>query len=226
METDMWDRTTSRSSSSISPTSRTAARKGPAEVARLARRVAVVSLAVAALPAAAIPSSTPARAADPCAPLAAGAVLTAPQSGDVYLRSGAAACDRIAIEVVGRGLEGVFTLGFDVRFPADRLAYDGHTAGAFLEQGTPRMPPLYLVRSTGPGSIAVSMTRFAPDPAVGADADAVIVTLRFRKAGSGSGAIDFDASPASDAAERILGADGSTRPARFGPGHGVTLTIP
>ena len=193
---------------------------------RLARRVALVSLAVAALPDATIPSSTPARAADPCAPLAAGAVLTAPQPGDVYLRAGAAACDRIAIEVVGRGLEGAFTLGFDVRFPVDRLAYDGHTAGAFLEQGTPRTPPLYLVRATGPGSIAVSMTRFAPDPAVGADPEAVIVTLRFRKAGTGAGTIDFDASPASDAAERILGADGSTRPARFGPGHGVTFTIP
>jgi hypothetical protein len=54
----------------------------------------------------------------------------------------------------------------------------------------------------------------------------VIVSLRFRKAGGGAGTIDFDRTPASDTAEQILGADGTARTARFGPGHGAALTVP
>lgn len=135
-------------------------------------------------------------------------------------------CDRIAIEVVGRGLEQAFTLSFDVRFPGDLVAYDGYTAGALLEQGSPRTAPLYIVRAVGPGSIAVSMTRFAPDPAVGTAGDAVILTLKFKRSTAGAGMIDFDRTPASDTAESILGSDGSLRTARFGPGHGAALTVP
>jgi hypothetical protein len=168
----------------------------------------------------------PAVADEPCAPLAARATLAAPQDGDVYLRAGSAACDRIAVEVVGRGLEGAFTLAFDARFPPDLLVYDGYAGGALLEQGSPRMPPLYLVRVTAPGSITVTMTRFAPDPAVGASGDAVIVTLRFRKGAAGTGTIDFDRTPTSDTTEQVLGADGVARTTRFGPGHGVALTVP
>jgi hypothetical protein len=168
----------------------------------------------------------PAVAAEPCTPLAARPLLTGPQDGDVYLRTGASTCDRITVDVVGRGLEAAFTLAFDVRFPPELVAYDGYAAGAFLEQGAPHMAPLYLVRTAGPGSIAVTMTRFAPDPAVGAAREAVIVSLRFRKAGGGAGTIDFDRTPASDTAEQILGADGTARTARFGPGHGAALTVP
>ncbi len=168
----------------------------------------------------------PAGADETCAPLAARATLAAPQDGDVYLRAGSAACDRIALEVVGHGLEGVFTLAFDLRFPPDLLVYDGYAAGALLDQGSPHMPPLYLVRVTAPGVIAVTMTRFAPDPAVGGAGDAVIVTLRFRKAAAGTGTIDYDRTPASETAEQVLGADGAARTARFGPGHGAALTVP
>ncbi|HUD70713.1 MAG TPA: hypothetical protein VMQ62_02020 [Dongiaceae bacterium] len=168
----------------------------------------------------------PAGAGDPCTPLAAHATLASPQDGDVYLRAGSAACDRIAVEVVGRGLDGAFTLAFDLHFPPDLLVYDGYAGGAFLEQGSPHMPPLYLVRVTAPGSVAVTMTRFAPDPAVGATGDAVIVTLRFRKAAVGIGTIDFDRAPASGTLEQVLGADGAARTARFGPGHGAALTVP
>ncbi|HKQ97168.1 MAG TPA: hypothetical protein VJV75_04770 [Candidatus Polarisedimenticolia bacterium] len=128
--------------------------------------------------------------------------------------------------MVGRGLDQAFTLSFDVRFPADLVAYDGYTTGALLEQGGPRTAPLYLVRPGGPGSIAVSMTRFAPDPAAGAAGDAVILTLKFRRTTAGAGMIDFDRTPASDTAESVLGADGSLRTARFGPGHGAALTVP
>lgn len=167
-----------------------------------------------------------AGAAGPCAPLAAAPTLAAPQTGDLYLRAGAATCDRIAVEVVGRGIEGAFTLAFDLRYPADLLTYDGHAPGALLEQGPPRTQPLYLVRAFGPGAIAATLTRFAPDSPAGAEGDAVILTLRFRKAGSGTGTIDFDTTPSSATAEQVLGADGAVRPARFGPGHGAALTVP
>ena len=127
---------------------------------------------------------------------------------------------------MGRGIEGAFTLAFDLRYPAGLLTYDGHATGALLEQGSPRTQPLYLVRASAPGAIAVTLTRFAPDPPAGAGGDAVILTLRFRKAGAGTGTIDFDSAPSSATAEQVLGADGAARNARFGPGHGAALTVP
>src|SRR5262245_6855131 len=107
MVTAMSDRTISRSSSSTSPTSRTAARS---------RRVGARFAGPAAF-AALLLGSVPTAATEPCAPLEAHSLLETPAAGDVFVRAGAAACDRIAIEVVGRGLEQAFTLSFDVRFP-------------------------------------------------------------------------------------------------------------
>jgi len=128
--------------------------------------------------------------------------------------------------VTGRGLQGVFTISFSVRYPAALLRYDGYSTGDLLARGAPATAPLYLVRTPAPGVIVVTMTRFAPDGSASAEGDAVLLGLRFGRVAAGSATIDFDSSTAGATPPRVLGTAGETIAARFGPDHGVGVSIP
>lgn len=169
-------------------------------------------------------SASPAATAAPCAPLAISAGLTQPKSGDIYLRPGPATCERVEVEVAGRGLEGVFTVSFSVRYPAALLRYEGYATGDMLSRGAPATAPLYLVRTPAPGVVVVTMTRFAPDSGASVAGDAVFLGMRFGRVAAGNATIDFDTPGATTL--RVLGAAGETIPARFGPGHGASVTVP
>ena len=85
---------------------------------------------------------------------------------------------------------------------------------------------MFLVRQSAPGILQLSMTRFAPDPAVAAEGSEGLVRLRFRRVAAGSAPIDFLGGAASIIAERVVDGQGQTVAARFGPDHGATVTIP
>lgn len=171
-------------------------------------------------------TTSPATDPAPCAPLAIRAGLAAPQAGDIYLRPGPATCDRAEVEVAGRGLAGVFTVSFAVRYPAALLRYEGYATGTMMARGSPATAPLYLVRTPAPGVVVVTMTRFAPDGGASADGDAAFLGLRFGRVAAGDATIDFDRASPGAAPMRILGAAGETIAARFGPGHGASVSIP
>jgi hypothetical protein len=172
----------------------------------------------------------PARAADPaappCTPLSAAPRLSAPAAGDVFLRAGAASCDTIELEVAVHGLAGIFTVGFDLAYPTGTLRYEGYAEGTLLVRGPPRQAPLFLVREASPGTLQVTLTRFAPDAAVASEASDGLVRLRFHRVGKGTADIDFISGASSAVAERIVDAQGQVVPARFIPGHGATVTVP
>jgi hypothetical protein len=177
---------------------------------------------VAAPATAASPGTNP----TPCAPLAIRASLAEPRAGDIYLRSGPATCDRAEVEVAGRGLEGVFTVSFAVRYPAALLRYEGYATGTLMSRGSPATAPLYLVRTPTPGIVVVTMTRFAPDGGASAEGDAAFLGLRFGRVAAGNATIDFDRESPGAAPMRLLGAAGETIAARFGPGHGAGVSVP
>ena len=128
--------------------------------------------------------------------------------------------------MVGHGLEGVFTVSFAVRYPAALLRYEGYATGDLVERGSPGTAPLYLVRTTAPGVIVVTMTRFAPDGGAPPAGDAVFLGLRFGRVAAGSATIDFDHDTAGATPTRLLGAAGETIAARFGPNHGASVSVP
>jgi hypothetical protein len=184
-------------------------------IAAAASVAAMASLAVAA-PAA--------RTSCPTASLSP--ALEAPRPGDVSLVGGRADCASLEVAVVAHGVEGLFTIAFDLRFPADLLGLEGHAPGPLLGKGDPRTPPLFLVRSPAPGRVEVSMTRFAPDGAVAAEGSETLLILRFSRLDRGTGPIDFGIGSESHVVERIVDDRGETVPARFGPGHGGVVTVP
>jgi hypothetical protein len=162
----------------------------------------------------------------PCSPITVTPRLTAPAAGDVYLRAGAAACDTIEIEVAVHGLQGVFTVAFDLAYPTGVLRYEGYAQGTLLMHGPPRQAPLFLVREASPGSLLVSMTRFAPDPSVSADGSEGLVRLRFHRVTAGQADVDFLGGTTSAIAEKIVDGEGAIVTARFAPGHGATIVVP
>jgi hypothetical protein len=214
METGTSDRTTSRSSSCSSATRRRAARRLVA---------AVLGVALAGVTAAAR-AAEPAPA--PCKPLGIAPRLTVPAAGDVFLRAGTASCDTIELEVAVHGLAGIFTVAFDLGYPTGTLRYEGYAEGSLLVKGPPRQAPLFLVREPLPGTLQVTMTRFAPDAPVATETSDGLVRLRFHRVSPGTADIDFLSGTSSAIAERIVDAQGQVVPARFAPGHGATVTIP
>lgn len=142
------------------------------------------------------------------------------------MRAGLASCDTIEVEIAAHTLQGIFTVAFDVAFPAALLRYEGYAQGPLLVRGPPRQAPMFLVRQSAPGVLQISMTRFAPDPAVSADGSEGLVRLRFSRVAAGSAPVDFIAGTSSAIPERVLDGQGQVLPARFGPEHGATITVP
>ena len=161
-----------------------------------------------------------------CSPLTFRNSLQEPRPGDLYLRAGRATCTSLEIEIAAQDVSGIFTVGFDLAYPADQLKFEGHAAGPLLTQNAPRTPPLVLARGAGAGRVQVSITRFAPDGSAAAEGSEVVLTLRFSRLAAGTGSIDFGFEPGSGVAERILDDQGEPVTARFGPGHGGTVVVP
>lgn len=142
------------------------------------------------------------------------------------MRAGTANCETIEVEIAAHALEGIFTVAFDVAFPASQLRYEGYAQGPLLVRGPPRQAPMFLVREAGPGVLQVSMTRFAPDPPVAAEGSEGLVRLRFRRVAKGSAEVDFLAGTGSAIPERVVDGQGQVLATRFGPGHGATVRVP
>jgi hypothetical protein len=151
--------------------------------------------------------------------------ITTVTGGDVFLQSGVATCSTVDASVMVNDLTGIWTVGFDLGFPASLLEYEGYTLGPLLLQGNPVNAPVVLVNQTSTG-LQVMVSRLQPDPGVDAIGAKQLISFQFRKLAGGTGMIDFDSSPASPVSETILDASGGPRPASFGPGHGGLVTVP
>jgi hypothetical protein len=166
-----------------------------------------------------------AQGAGACRPLMLHGALPNPRPGDLFMAPGATTCDQAEVEVTADAIAGVFTISFDMRYPATLVKYSGFTVGPLLQRAPVATTPLCLVQEPVPGMLQITMTRFAPDRGVSASGSEVLVVLRFARVAPGSGDVDFNLDPASSVPERIVDDAGSAVAARFGPGHGLKLTV-
>jgi hypothetical protein len=171
------------------------------------------------------PGNQPVRDASGCRSIALRAALGTPHPGDVYLRPGTVGCDQAEVEVAADAVAGVFTVSFDLTYPAGIVKYTGYTLGTLLQRAPVGTPPLCLVQESSPGTLEVTMTRFAPDHAVTAAATETLLVLKFDRVAAGMGDADFNLDPTSHVAERVVDDAGGAATARFGPGHGLKLTV-
>jgi len=164
-------------------------------------------------------------AATNCRPLSLHGSLANPRPGDLFLRAGTTTCDQAEVEVAADAVAGVFTTSFDLRYPAALVKYTGFSVGPLLLRSAVATKPLCLVQESSPGSIQVTMTRFAPDRGVSAEGSETLLVLNFARVAPGSGDVDFNLDPASPVADRIVDDAGGMVAARFGPGHGLKLSV-
>lgn len=160
-----------------------------------------------------------------CTNLSFDRALTTPATNDVYLDQAAGTCSTIDIAVLVTGLQGIWSVSFDVSYPTSFLAYQSFTLGPLLQKGAPLNTPIVVIHTSG-NDVQVTMSRLGSDPPVGAVGSESLITLSFARVASGSGFIDFDSSGGSTVGEIILDDHGVARPAVFGPGHGGMVLIP
>src|SRR5262249_41446071 len=134
----------------------------------------------------------PARAAVNCKPLSLRPLLATPRPGDLYLRPGTASCDQAEVEVTADAVARGFTAWFARPCPAGIVKYAGFEPGPLLLRDPVATRPLCLIQEPQPGTLQVTMTRFAPDHGVNAIGNEVLLVLRFARIAPGSGGVDFD----------------------------------
>jgi hypothetical protein len=162
----------------------------------------------------------------PCMSISFTPAIATVSSGSVFLGELASTCTTVDVVVMVNDLSGIWTVGFDLAFPASVLSYDSFTAGPLLQKGPPAINPFFLVRKSGSGVIQVAATRVSPDPSVAAVGSEILMTLRFSKVSSGTGSIDFNDAVSSAIDEVVLDENALPRPASFQPDHGGIVLVP
>jgi hypothetical protein len=161
----------------------------------------------------------------PCMSISFTPAIATVSSGSVFLGELASTCTTVDVVVMVNDLSGIFTVGFDLSFPTSVLSYDSYTAGPLLQKGSPTNNPIFLFTKS-PGVIQVAASRVSPDPSVAAVGSEILMTLRFNKVASGTGAIDFNDAMSSAIDEVVLDENGFIRPASFQPDHGGIVLVP
>ncbi|MYI79001.1 MAG: hypothetical protein F4060_03595 [Holophagales bacterium] len=109
-----------------------------------------------------------------------------PGDAAIALRSTAGG-STLEIEVYAVGVDDLYGLSFELRFPADLLRYESHGRGVFpsLEAG-----------EAGVGRLLVGATHLGP--VVGLSGGGTIVVVRFSAIANGNGRLDFSGEEAFD----------------------------
>ena len=161
----------------------------------------------------------------PCTALTFDRALANLSNGDVYLDQASSTCSTVSISVLVNNLSNIYTVGFDLTFPANLLSYDSYTLGPLLQKGSPSFPVEVFITPSS-GSLGVSVSRFGSDPSVNANGSEAVITLRFTRIAAGAAGVDFDVSGGSSNTETVLDENGAPRPAIFAPGHGGMVIVP
>lgn len=123
-------------------------------------------------------------------PPAAGLTFTPSGGGGndaVVLRRQGAGSDTLVLEVTVEGVEGLYGLFFDLRYPDSLLDFEGATEGPFL--GADGQSTVFELAEE-PGNLVVGLSRLGD--VAGRSGTGVVLTLRFRAAAAGNGSLAFE----------------------------------
>lgn len=125
----------------------------------------------------------------PANPVTAGGVAFSPATPDdaaVALR-GSASGSTLEIEVYAVGVDDLYGVSFELRFPADLLRYESPGPGVF---------PSLEAREAGAGRLLVGATHLGP--VAGLSGGGAILVARFTAIANGNGRFDFSGEEAFD----------------------------
>ena len=138
-------------------------------------------------------------------------------TGTIILQLSSATCGNLDLDVVFSGISNVFTVGFDITYPAAILTFDGFTSGPLLKQGSPATPPFFSVTESSPGRLVIFASRFSPAGAVDSAGASTLMTLSFSADAIGQGPVVFDLS-SSPVEDQVLDESGTAVAATFSNG--------
>lgn len=116
-----------------------------------------------------------------------------PGDASIALR-GSASGSTLEIEVYAVGVDDLYGLSFELRFPADLLLYESHDQGVF---------PSLEARETAAGRLLVGATHLGA--VAGLSGGGAIVVARFTAIANGNGRFDFSGEQAFDSFGDPLG---------------------
>ena len=125
----------------------------------------------------------------PAAPVTTRGVIFSPATPNdpaIALR-GSASGSTVEIEVYAVGVDDLYGVSFELRFPADLLRYENHGRGVF---------PSLEAREGGVGQLLVGATHLGP--VAGLSGDGAVVLARFTAIANGNGRFDFSGEEAFD----------------------------
>jgi hypothetical protein len=160
-----------------------------------------------------------------CTNLTFDRAMVTPGTGDVYMDQASSTCTTLDVVILVSNLSGIYTVGFDLKYPVAALQYQSYSIGPLMLKGNPSNVPFVQVTPLSTG-IQVAMTRLGSDPPVSATGSEALLSLRFVRTGSGSGAFDFNTDAGSTVSESVLDQNGNMRPAVWAPNHGGMVIIP
>lgn len=182
--------------------------RGVATIGSGARRArgAVTGLAAALIVLAALAAcggGSPTRPPPPPPPTSSLTFTPGAASGGsavVLARTGPTGGSDLHLAVEARQVSSLYGVAFDLGYPASILSYEGATVGDFLGQDGFQVS-LQVADETG--NLIVGVTRLGDVP--GASGSGMLLTLRFRAVGSGTGSLSFSRTQAVDADGRPIG---------------------
>lgn len=125
----------------------------------------------------------------PASPVTTGGVSFSPTAaeGAAVALHGRASGSTLEIEVYAVGVDDLYGLSFELRFPADLLRYESHGQGVL---------PSLEATEAAPGELVVGATHLGP--VAGLSGSAAIVVVNFTAIANGSGRLDFGGEEAFD----------------------------
>ena len=160
-----------------------------------------------------------------CTSLSFDRAMVTPGLGDIYMDQASATCSTLDVVVLVSNLTGIYTVGFDLTYPRDALQYQSYSVGPLMLKGNPSNPPVVIVKPTATG-VEIGMSRLGSDPPVGATGSEALISLRFRRIGSGAGVFDFHTGPGDTVSESVFDNSQNPAPAVWTPNHGGMVAIP
>lgn len=115
-------------------------------------------------------------------------------------RGAGTTADVLELELRADGVQGLYGVAFDLRYPAQILRFESLTEGPFLGTGGVATSAHGVV--AGDGTVVVGVTRLGA--VSGVNGSGVIATLRFAAVAAGEGALSFEDNAAIDPEGVIL----------------------
>ncbi|HET8946608.1 MAG TPA: hypothetical protein VFQ07_06465, partial [Candidatus Polarisedimenticolia bacterium] len=86
-----------------------------------------------------------------CTNLSFDRAMVTPGNGDIYMDQAASTCSSLDVVILVSNLTGIYTVGFDLKYPVGALQYQSYSLGPLMLKGNPSNVPFVQVTPLSTG---------------------------------------------------------------------------